>query len=259
MTNVKIGIQTLGLRQSLKQALQTAAKLGADGVELDLRTELPPASMSQTGLRQFRLLLDDLRLRVSAASFPTRRGFDDSNDLDRRISATLTALRCAAQLQADVLIIRVGRIPEDDDDDRCQPMNESLSAIGTMSDRVGVRLAAQTVSASPHQLARLIGLLPEHAMGIDFHPAGLIAAGHSLPEALEVLGPHVVHVHACDAVRMFDIGVKATELGRGTADLPEILGRLSEFDYRGWITVETTNSANPLVEAENAVAYLRSL
>lgn len=259
MTNVKIGIQTLGLRQPLRQAIQTAARLGVDGIELDLRSELPPASISQTGLRQLRFMLDDSRLRVSAATFPTRRGYDDSNDLDRRISATQTAMRLARQLHADVLINRLGYIADRGEESGFQRLLESLTAIATFGDRIGVRFAAQTGSEGPQHLARLVDALPEHTVGIDLHPAGLIAAGSSPQEALESLGPHIVHVHACDAVRLFDGRARPAELGRGMADFPEILGRLSEFDYRGWVTIETVNAANPITEAENAIAYLRSL
>jgi hypothetical protein len=38
-----------------------------------------------------------------------------------------------------------------------------------------------------------------------------------------------------------------------------LLGRLTEFDYRGWVTIERRESARPLEDIENAVAYLRSL
>jgi len=40
--NVKIAIQTRSLRQPLRQAMQTAAQLGAEGIEIDARNELPP-------------------------------------------------------------------------------------------------------------------------------------------------------------------------------------------------------------------------
>jgi sugar phosphate isomerase/epimerase len=205
-------------------------------------------------------MLDDLRLRVSAVAFPTRRGYDDPEDLDRRVAATQAAQRFAANLRTDVVINRVGRLPESDEDPSYRLLVEALTAIGTYGDRVGVRLAAQTGSEGPQQLARLIAALPEQTVGIDLHPAALIAAGHSPREAVETLGPHVLHVHACDAVR--DLGAARAvpvELGRGTADLPELLGRLTEFDYRGWVTIEAGDSANPLAEIENAVLYLRSL
>jgi sugar phosphate isomerase/epimerase len=70
----------------------------------------------------------------------------------------------------------------------------------------------------------------------------------------------VLHVHACDAVR--DAATRRTnevELGRGSADFPEILGLLSEFNYRGWVTIERRESANPIADIDNAVAFLRAL
>ena len=49
------------------------------------------------------------------------------------------------------------------------------------------------------------------------------------------------------------------ELGRGSAELPELLGALEEFDYRGWATVERRNSPRPVEDCADAVAYLRAL
>jgi sugar phosphate isomerase/epimerase len=260
VTNVKIGIQTRSLRQPLKTALQTASRLGADGVEIDVRTELPARDLSQTGLRQFLKLLNDLNLLVSAAAFPTRHGYDDPVDLERRVLATQDAMRIAAQLGTDVVINRVGRVTNESEGSRLGQFLEALTALASFGDRVGARLAAQTFGESPQQLARLLEALPEHALGVDLHPSGLIAAGHSPQEAVELLGPHVLHVHACDAVRDVRTGqATAVVLGRGSADLPELLGRLTEFDYRGWVTIECRESANPLVEIENAMAFLRAL
>jgi sugar phosphate isomerase/epimerase len=260
VSNVKIGIQTRSLRQPLKTALQTASRLDADGVEIDVRTELPARDLSQTGLRQFLKLLNDLNLRVSAAAFPTRHGYDATVDLERRVLATQDAMRFAAQLGTDVVVNRVGSVPNESESSRLGQFLEVLTALASYGDRVGARLAAQTIGESPQQLARLLEALPEHTLGVDLHPSGLIAAGHSPQEAVELLGPHVLHVHACDAVRDVRTGQStAVVLGRGTADLPELLGRLTEFDYRGWVTIECRESANPLAEIENAVAFLRAL
>ncbi len=216
--------------------------------------------MSQTGLREFLKQLGDLNLRVSAAAFPTRHGYDDPLELERRVLATQAAMRFAAHLGTDVVINRVGTMPNESDSTRLGQFLEALTALATYGDRVGARLAAQTAGESPQQLARLLESLPEYSLGIDLHPSGLIAAGHSPREAVEVLGPHVLHVHACDAVRDVRAGqATVVELGRGTADLPELLGRLTEFDYRGWVTIECGAAANPLSEIENAVSFLRAV
>jgi sugar phosphate isomerase/epimerase len=259
MTNLKIGIQTRSFRQPFKQALHTAARLGADGVEIDARNELRPGELSGTGLREFHKLLEDLNLRVSAVAFPTRRGYDDADDLERRVQATLAALRFAHELRAEVVVNRAGVIPEDTSDSRFVRLVEALTAIGAYGEKVGVRLAAQTGGERPQDLARLIGALPEHTAGVDLYPAGLIVGGQSPRAAVEILGPHVLHVHACDAIRDAAGRAKEVELGRGSAELPELLGQLTEFDYRGWVTIERRDSADPIMEIENAVAYLRAL
>ncbi len=260
MTNVKIGIQTRCLRQPLRQAIQTAARLGADGVEIDVRTELVPAEMSQTGLRQFRKLLGDLNLQVSAVAFPTRHGYDWPDQLDRRLLATQAAMRFAHELRADVVINRVGRVPENAEDPRFGQLVEVLDGLGAYGARVGARLAAQTGSESPQTLARLIRALSDQTLGVTLHPGSLISNGHSPLEAAAELGRYVTHVHACDAVRDFSAGrAVEVELGRGTADIPALLGQLTEFAYGGWVTIERHNAADPLRDIENAVAYLRSL
>ncbi len=260
MSNLKIGIQTRSLRQPLKQALRTASRLGADGIEIDARTELPPGELSSTGMREFHKLLGDMNLRVSAVAFPTRRGYDVDEGLERRVFATQAAMKLARELRADVVINRVGRVPGDSSERRWGLMLEALTALGAFGDRVGVRLAAQTGGEGPQNLARLVDVLPEQTLGIDLHPSGLIVAGHSPQEAVELLGPHVLHVHACDAVReAASEGGVEVELGRGMADLPELLGRLTEFDYRGWVTIERRDSPHPIADIENAVAFLREL
>jgi sugar phosphate isomerase/epimerase len=257
---VKIGIQTRGLRQPLNTALRTAARLGASGVEIDIRSELPAKELSQTGMRQLRKLLDDLNLHVSAAAFPTRHGYDEPRDLERRVLATQAAMRFAAQLGSGVVINRVGTVPSDADAARFGPFLEALTALGTYGDRVGARFAAQTTGENPQALAQLLRALPEHTLGVDLHPSGVIAAGHSPQDAVELLGRHVLHVHACDAVRDVRTGrTTNVELGRGTAELPELLGRLAEFDYRGWVTIECSESVDPATELENGVAFLRAL
>jgi sugar phosphate isomerase/epimerase len=259
MPTLKVGIQTRSLRQPVKQAVRTAAMLGADGVEIDARTELPPTELSQTGLREFHKLLADLNLRVSAVAFPTRRGYDSAEDLERRVAATQAAMRFAHELRADVVINRVGQVPSDSNEPRFRQLVEALTAIGVYGDRVGARLAAQTGSDSPQDLRRLLEALPEQTVGVDLHPMGIIMGGHSPADAVEVLGPHVLHVHACDAVRDAAGRSREVELGRGSADMPELLGRMTEFDYRGWVTIERRDSPDPIAEIENAIAFLRAL
>ena len=240
--------------------MTTAARLGAAGVEIDARFELRPEDVSRTGLRELHKLLEDRGLRVSAVAFPTRRGYDVPDELERRVLSTQAAMRFAADLRTDIVIVRAGQVPDDADAAGFGRLVEAFTALGAFGERIGVRLALQTVDVGPPDLARLLQSLGEQTAGVNLHPSGLISRGHSPREAVELLGPHVLHVHACDAVR--DVGSRQAtevELGRGSADFPELLGRLTEFDYRGWVTIERRASADPVADIENAVAYLRSI
>jgi sugar phosphate isomerase/epimerase len=261
VTNLKIGIQTRSLRLPLRKAIETAARLGGEGVEIDARTELSPAELSQTGLRQFRKLLDDYRLEVSAVAFPTRRGFDDPDDLERRVMAAQAAMRMAYQLGSQVVVIRPGTVPDVEDDLAESRIVESLTAMGMFGDRVGARPALMPGSEAPAALARLIAQLPEGLVGVDLHPGAIIRAGHAPAAALDELGRYVLHVHACDAVPDGGPGC-ATEvdLGRGLAEMPALIGQLTaQFDYRGWITIERRDAPDPATSIGNAVAFLRAL
>src|SRR6056297_2353137 len=79
----------------LKKALAMAAGLGVSGVEICARTAVRPSELSDTGVRQLRKMLDDLNLQVAAVRFQTRRGYDQSADLERRVEATKDAMQMA--------------------------------------------------------------------------------------------------------------------------------------------------------------------
>lgn len=260
MPPLRIAIQTASLREPFKKALVTASRLEADGVEIDARTEVRGAEMSQTGIRQLRKMLEDLNLRVAAVGFPTRRGYDDLEDLDRRIAATCEAMRMAYQLGARVVINRMVSMPSDADPTRRELLGATLAELGRQGQRLGARLALRTAGPSADEFSRLFSELPEQAIGVSFDPHGLILSGDSTDQAATRLGPHVVYVHANDAVRDLSLGrgVEVT-LGRGSADFPSLLGRLEECGYRGWFAVERRECDDPEPEIAAAVQYLRSL
>jgi sugar phosphate isomerase/epimerase len=137
---------------------------------------------------------------------------------------------------------------------------EVLADLGHHGEHVGALLAAETGSESGADLARLLQALPAGTVGVNFDPGNLIVNGFSASEALETLGPHVLHVHAKDGVRDLAIG-RGVEvpLGRGSADLPALLGMLEERGYRGYFTIERSGGSDPVGEIGHAVQFLKSL
>lgn len=260
MSQLKIGIELASLRQPLKKALHTAARLGARGVEIDARDGAFSQDLSHTAVRHVRKMLDDLNLRVCAVSFQTRRGYDTVEDLDRRIAATMRAQRLAFELGAPVVVNQVGNVPSQSEGAAWSLLVDSLTELGRNGQHVGSLLAAQTGTESGADLRRLIEAIHGQSIVVDLNPAKLIVNGFSPREAAEQLGAYVAHVHACDGVR--DLargrGVEVT-LGRGSAEFPELLGVLENHQYRGFVTVERQATANPEREIGTAVEYLRNL
>jgi sugar phosphate isomerase/epimerase len=259
MLGVRVAVQTKCLAQPLRQALHTAAVAEADGVQIDLRQELPAAELSDTALRQLRKLLDDLNLRVASTAFPTRHGYAEPQDLQRRVDATLAAMRAASRLQSRVILISLGTLPAEDDAARTT-LVDAMTALAMQGNHLGVQLALQCPSAPPAELKAFLQQLPEGLVGVDVSPADLILNGRRPSEFVETLGGHIMHVFANDAVRgMGGMAGNDVELGRGTADFPELLAMLEEHGYRGWATVERRNSQRAVEEVGNAVRFLRSL
>jgi sugar phosphate isomerase/epimerase len=257
---LKIGVEAAALGVPLKRALCLAAELGADAVEIDARGEVSAARLSRTGLRQFRKTLEDHRLQVSAVTFRTRRGYDTPADLDRRVSATKSAMQFAYDLGCSVVVNHIGRVPPGPESDARRLLVEVLSDLADHGLRVGATLAAETGTESGEDLASLLSELPEGGIGVTLNPGNLIAAGHFPLEAISVLGPSIVHVHATDGV--CDLARNRGEhvpVGRGSVDFPELLGALEEYEYRGYFTVVHQGTGDVAGGVGDAIRYLRGL
>ena len=200
MPRLKIGLQLAHLPLSFKKALQAAAEMGVDGVEIDARGEIKPAELSETGLRQLRNMLSELNLRVSAVSFQTRRGYDVEANLERRIAATKAAMKFAHAVGASVVLNQIGRIPSEPKGrwgparaiaDR--PFDLWPTRSGAAGGHYGSRRGRRPVA-----LARA---LPPGGIGVDLDPGELIVNDFSPAETVAQVGQHIVHVHAKDGVR----------------------------------------------------------
>lgn len=257
---LRIGIQLTNLKLPFKQSLIAASQLGAQGVEIDARQQIKPAELTNSALREIRKLLDDLNLRVCAVSFRTRRGYADADDLERRIDATKAAMQMAYSLGASIVINQVGPIPVELTGPDADRLRAALSDLGRYGQRVGAMLAAETGAESGPEVLKLIDALPEGSIGVNFDPGNLIVNSHSVDEAADVLGKHVLHVHANDAVR--DLARRRgieVELGRGSVDFASLLALLEEHGYQGYVTIKRDNTANAAAEIGQAVAYLKEL
>jgi sugar phosphate isomerase/epimerase len=259
LPELKIAVAISCLRQPIKKALHTVARLGATGIEIDARNGIRPSEISDTGRRQLRKMLTDLNLTVAAVRFPTRRGYDVVHDLDRRLEATKQTMSFAYSLGATVVINAIGYIPEDAEHPANVQLRASLTDLARHGEKVGAILACETGTEPVSRLVKLIGSITSGSLGIHFNPANLILADHYDQDAIRLCAPMVRSVSIRDAVR--DLAQRRgieVEIGRGSAEFPEILGVLEEQGYRGWFIVDRPPSSIAESEISDAISLLRS-
>ncbi len=264
MADVKLGIQLASLRMPIKKALHTAARLGAQGIEIDARNDIRPDELSDTGRRQLRKMLDDLNLRVAAVRFHTARGYDEPENLERRVDGTKSAMRFAYSLGASVVINQIGRIPEPEENQansqRADMLTQCLTDLARYGQHVGAMLAAETGSEPGEALAGFLDTLRETALGITFNPGNLIVNNFSVEDAIAACARHTMLVHAKDGVRdrARGRGVEVP-IGRGTAEFPQIIATLEEQRYQGWYIIDRDYSEDIVSSLNYSLQFFRNL
>ena len=264
LLQIKVGVHLASLRQPFKKALETAARIGADAVEIDARNHIKPSEMTRTAVRHLHKKLSDLNLNVSAVTFQTRRSYSDIDGIERRVDATKAAMKMAYDLGCHVVVNQIGKVPERPAEDAESIERDlliaTLSEIGKESQRVGAFLAARTGTEDGPAMLDLIVDLPTGSLVVDFDPGNLIINGFSSAEAVKSLGKFVQHVHARDGVQDLAQG-RGIEvpLGRGSADFPNLLGNLEEHQYHGYLTVQRDHAEDPISEVAHAIEFLKNI
>ncbi len=259
MLKLRTALCLEGLQLPFKRALQVAAELGAEAIEVNARSDIRPAELSRTGVRHIKKLLNDYQLSICCVSFPTRRGYADPTDLDRRLDGTKAAMTMAYDLGCNVVSNRIGPVPAAGSPEHAT-LTQALEDIGRHGQRVGAFLAARTGNASGEELGELIASLGPGSLCVDFDPAELMVAGHDVNLAMTELAGHVIHFRARDAVRELSRSENVlVQLGRGSIDFPTLLASLEEHHYSGFITVQSPgHGAGPAVLGEQ-MEYLANV
>ena len=113
MLQLKKGLRLECLRQPFRKAMESAARIGADAIEVNGRTELKPRDMSRTAVRHLKKMLADYQLTISAVNFPTRAGYSSLELLEQKIEGTKAAMTMAYELGCNVVVNDIGPVPED--------------------------------------------------------------------------------------------------------------------------------------------------
>jgi len=243
----------------LEASLRAAVAAGATGVLIDVRDELPPPSLSETGRRDFLHVLRELGLSVACTAFPLRHPLASEFQLDRRLAAIRAAMEFAYHLGANLLCLRAGRLPEDRDSRDGRLLHEVLSDLARHGNHVGVSLALTPTADAAERLRDWAMSVTTGPIGVDFDPAHFAQSGQSSTEALRMLYGTVLHVQLRDGVRDLSGGGQETALGEGAVDWNELLALLGEMEYTGWLTAVRHTGDNRPRDVSRAIAQVKRL
>ena len=253
---MKLAFSTLGCPQwNLDEIVEAATAHGYGAVELralggslDLlnRAELQPGAVGATRAR-----LDAEGLSVCCVSTPA--AFHAIDDAERRTQIETAVLHAelAAALGAPVIRVFPNEVPVGAT--REQTRDRIAAALLDVARRVpaGVRVGLETHGdfARGAATAEIARLADHPAVAIIWDVANSVAAGDTVAEAADAVGPFLAHVHLRDARpvvgREHWLPVLA---GRGLVPFDETAEALARLGYEGYVSFEWEKYWHPEIE-----------
>ncbi len=183
-----------------------------------------------------------------------------------RLQRTFELSDFACAVAAPSIGLHVGFVPEDRTDPGYVAVREMTRLVCDYAASNGQTFALETGQEPAHVLLEFFRDVDRPNLRINFDPANLIMYGTGDPiEALSVLAPHIVSVHAKDGTwpKPGDPRGLGSEqpLGKGDVGIERFVAKLREIGYRGPLNVEREipDHAQQLIDIRGAVELLNRL
>jgi sugar phosphate isomerase/epimerase len=264
---MKVGVFTVGLPDlTPEEAVRELKDAGYDGVEWrvthvpeSVRDEEPSfwgnnlctLEPTQDDARRARTLAEDAGLAVAGLGT-----YIEVGDLD----ATEDAMRFARTAGAERIRVGVGKAGDDGSySEMFDAAKRFLHGVEGLSGKHQVKAVVEihhgTICPSASLAHRLVSGFDPERIGVIFDPGNMAQEGfEDYRIGLELLGPHLAHVHLKNAAfeRPEGGGVwepRWSPLEDGVVDFDRLFTALGEFGYDGWLVVEDFSGVRPSREA----------
>lgn len=205
----------------------------------------------------------------SYADIPTVErtvGFIPRETRDERVRRTLELSDFAAALGVKSIGCHIGFVPEDQKNDDYVAVRDIVRQICDHAAKHGQTFALETGQEPAQVLLSFFKDVERRNLGINFDPANMILYGTGDPiEALGVLGPHVISVHAKDGdwPPKDKPGALGSErpLGKGAVGMERFVRKLLDVGFKGPLNIEreAENQEERIRDMREAVPYLRAI
>jgi len=252
---LKVGVFADNLGLGVREGIRKAAEIGADGIQIfTTRGEMLPENLGPAQRAELRAFIASMGLTLSATCSDFGHGLIDEAHNRTLLPQIKANIDLAVDLGTSIITTHIGRVPENRADPVWAVLARALNDVGAYAEQRGVVLATETGPEPGSTLAELLEKLDTMAVRVNFDPANFIIYGYDYQQALEDLGPYIVHTHAKDAAR--DRG--EVPLGEGDVAFPWYISRLQSMGYEGFYTIEREAGPDPVGDVKQAIAFLRS-
>jgi len=253
---------SLGLGQTIAQT----ARIGFPAIELACA---PPHFDLDTARHAAEPVARQIReagLAVAALSLFTP-GLTDPHGTRREIESAATYIRLAPLFGTSVVKLTPGApASAEAGEEHWRLLVEALEALIPLARQSGVRLAVEThmrqLTDTLASSRRLLEAVPDETLGLTVDFLNLAFAGDRAGDAIDALGPRMYHTHLKNGFKDASGGWHFQQLGEGMLDYAEVLRRVRDAGYGGYLSIECLRRADGLdpVEAPRQdLATLRGL
>ena len=253
MGTLKVGVFADNMGLGVRQGLEKAAEIGADGVQFyTTRGELVPDNLTIAQREELKRRIADLGLTLSATCSDFGHGLVDEEQNRVLIPRIQANIDLALDLGATIITTHIGVVPADRSDPVWSVLAQALNQVGAYAEERGAVLATETGPEEGATLRALLESLDTAGVRVNFDPANFIIYGYDLRAAVDELLPYVVHTHAKDAK-----GQEEIPLGQGDVDFDWYIPQIRSQGFDGFFTIEREVGDDPVGDIAEAIAFLR--
>ena len=277
MGRFPIGVIIDSFRTDITTAVKKAASVGAQGIQVyATRGEMSPENMTAAKIAEFKKLVADNGLVISALCGDLGGGFGNKDENPERVEKSKRIIDLAKELDTDVVTTHIGVVPADPAHERYAIMQEACFELARYADSLEAHFAVETGPETSLELKNFLDGLNSTGVGVNLDPANLVmVTGDNPAKAVYNLQKYIVHTHAKDGVQNFYkdpeivYGIKKdplvtgesfTEvpLGEGSVNWKDYLAALEDIGYKGFLTIEREVGDDPEKDIRKAVEFLKS-
>ena len=279
----KIGVMVDSFNLSVKEGIEKARELGANGIQMyAVSGPMDPDNLNKKDRKQLLDFIKGNGLVVSAVCGDLGgHGFAIKEKNDKKIEKSKKIMDLAKDLEADVVTTHVGVIPDNKEAEEYKIIKEACEKLGEYGDQMNASFAIETGPESAPVLKEFLDNLTSNGVKVNYDPANLVMVTDDDPvKGVYTLQDYIVHTHAKDGIMLkktdpaiiyeyfAEGGIEDMRLeeyflekplGEGDVDFPEYLKALNDIGYKGFLTIEREVGENPEKDIKKAVNYLNEL